>query len=203
MSQRSPLNPRNTKDEVAGVAKKSAARAKPARGASESVRVVSSGSTKSHKGSSDAGTKEEKRERKEAQRQEEDRINVVTNLMLKQDEEYTRRRRVWWALIAIGLVMTIASAFMMLAFPTASNDSTTPIGIISIVILVLAYVVIIGAFGWDYFKVRKLHDAAEQKSKSMSPKKRQAIIDADFAAQAEAKAAKEAAKQGKKKGKDE
>lgn len=192
MSQRSPMNPRNVKEEVAGVSKKSAARAKPARDAAESVRVVSAGSTT--KKPAAGASKEEKRQQREAQHQEEDRINQVTNLLLKQDSDYGKKRRIWWALIGVGLVLTIASAFMMMTFPTEANNTATTIGVASIVVLVLAYAVIIGAFAWDFFKVRKVHDTAEQKAKSMSPKKRQAIIDADFAAQAEAKAAKQSKK---------
>ena len=102
MSTRSATNKRTQSHEVTGVARKSAASAKPARQAASSVRVVPASSKarrkELEKGENLEGlSKEEKRARKAKQRAREDRIYTVSNILLKQDEDYTKRRRIWWA----------------------------------------------------------------------------------------------------------
>lgn len=100
MSTRSATNKRTQSHEVTGVARKSAASAKPARQAASSVRVVPASSKarrkELEKGENLEGlSKEEKRARKAKQRAKEDRIYTVSNILLKQDEDYTKRRRIW------------------------------------------------------------------------------------------------------------
>ena len=113
MSTRSATNKRTQSHEVTGVARKSAASAKPARQAASSVRVVPASSKarrkELEKGENLEGlSKEEKRARKAKQRAREDRIYTVSNILLKQDEDYTKRRRIWWAVLAIGMVLVVA-----------------------------------------------------------------------------------------------
>ena len=113
MSTRSATNKRTQSHEVTGVARKSAASAKPARQAASSVRVVPASSKarrkELEKGENLEGlSKEEKRARKAKQRAKEDRIYTVSNILLKQDEDYTKRRRIWWAVLAIGMVLVVA-----------------------------------------------------------------------------------------------
>lgn len=110
MSTRSATNKRTQSHEVTGVARKSAASAKPARQAASSVRVVPASSKarrkELEKGENLEGlSKEEKRARKAKQRAKEDRIYTVSNILLKQDEDYTKRRRIWWAVLTIGMVL--------------------------------------------------------------------------------------------------
>ena len=90
MSTRSATNKRTQSHEVTGVARKSAASAKPARQAASSVRVVPASSKarrkELEKGENLEGlSKEEKRARKAKQRAKEDRIYTVSNILLKQD----------------------------------------------------------------------------------------------------------------------
>ena len=113
MSTRSATNKRTQSHEVTGVARKSAASAKPARQAASSVRVVPASSKarrkELEKGENLEGlSKEEKRARKAKQRAKEDRIYTVSNILLKQDEDYTKRRRIWWIVLAIGMVLVVA-----------------------------------------------------------------------------------------------
>ena len=113
MSTRSATNKRTQSREVNGVARKSAASAKPARQAASSVHVVPASSKarrkELEKGENLEGlSKEEKRARKAKQRAREDRIYTVSNILLKQDEDYTKRRRIWWAVLAIGMVLVVA-----------------------------------------------------------------------------------------------
>ena len=113
MSTRSATNKRTQSREVTGVARKSAASAKPARQAASSVHVVPASSKarrkELEKGENLEGlSKEEKRARKAKQRAREDRIYTVSNILLKQDEDYTKRRRIWWAVLAIGMVFIVA-----------------------------------------------------------------------------------------------
>ena len=94
MSTRSATNKRTQSHEVTGVARKSAASAKPARQAASSVRIVPASSKarrkELEKGENLEGlSKEEKRARKAKQRAKEDRIYTVSNILLKQDEDYT------------------------------------------------------------------------------------------------------------------
>lgn len=195
MSQRSANNPRTQKTmkgEATGTAKKSAARAKPATQAAGTVRHVSS--TKA------PATKEEQRQRRDAERAADDDLSVVTQYLSKQDAEYTKRRRVWWVLIIAGLAFTVISAILMYAFPTTSGDTATPTGAISLACLVIAYIGIIGALIYDLVRVRPLRNKAEEKARSLTPKKRQEIIDAEARAEAERRAAKKAKKGGSAEG---
>ena len=137
MSTRSATNKRTQSHEVTGVARKSAASAKPARQAASSVRVVPASSKarrkELEKGENLEGlSKEEKRARKAKQRAKEDRIYTVSNILLKQDEDYTKRRRIWWIVLAIGMVLVVAiwaslyfaSRWSVLFCPTSSFWAT-------------------------------------------------------------------------------
>ena len=142
MSTRSATNKRTQSHEVTGVARKSAASAKPARQAASSVRVVPASSKarrkELEKGENLEGlSKEEKRARKAKQRAKEDRIYTVSNILLKQDEDYTKRRRIWWAVLTIGMVLVVA-IWASLYFAPAGMVSS-PVQMVGIV---LSYVVI-------------------------------------------------------------
>ena len=146
MSTRSATNKRTRSHEVTGVARKSAASAKPARQAASSVRVVPASSKarrkELEKGENLEGlSKEEKRARKAKQRAKEDRIYTVSNILLKQDEDYTKRRRIWWIVLAIGMVLVVA-IWASLYFAPAGMVSS-PVQMVGIV---LSYVVILGDF---------------------------------------------------------
>ncbi|WP_368139223.1 hypothetical protein [Collinsella aerofaciens] len=160
MSTRSATNKRTQSHEVTGVARKSAASAKPARQAASSVRVVPASSKarrkELEKGESLEGlSKEEKRARKAKQRAKEDRIYTVSNILLKQDEDYTKRRRIWWIVLAIGMV-------------------SIPVQMVGIV---LSYVVILGDFIYDFVRIRPLRNMYRTQAEGMSDNKLNALIE--------------------------
>lgn len=202
MSQRSPFNKRNQpqaedeKKSSSGITRKSPTKAKPVREAASSVRVVAKknpdGST-----STVGMTKEEKKEVRRAEREEEDIFNSLTNAMLKADELYTSRRRMWWVFLGLGLVFVVA-AFVSgyIGAPDGSNmyDLSTTGGVLSVVSLVLAYVFIITSLVYEWMKIRPIRNEKQDKVTSLSPKKRRAMLadlyEADERKRAEKKSAK-------------
>ena len=174
MSTRSATNKRTQSHEVTGVARKSAASAKPARQAASSVRVVPASSKarrkELEKGENLEGlSKEEKRARKAKQRAKEDRIYTVSNILLKQDEDYTKRRRIWWAVLTIGIVAIWASLY----FAPAGMVSS-PVQMVGIV---LSYVVILGDFIYDFVRIRPLRNMYRTQAEGMSENKLNALIE--------------------------
>lgn len=203
MSQRSPFNKRNqpqTEDEKkssSGITRKSPTKAKPVREAASSVRVVAKKKNPDGSTSTAGMTKEEKKEVRRAEREEEDIFNSLTNAMLKADELYTSRRRMWWVFLGLGLVFVVA-AFVSgyIGAPDGSNmyDLSTTGGVLSVVSLVLAYVFIITSLVYEWMKIRPIRNEKQDKVTSLSPKKRRAMLadlyEADERKRAEKKSAK-------------
>lgn len=203
MSQRSPFNKRNqpqTEDEKkssSGITRKSPTKAKPVREAASSVRVVAKKKNPDGSTSTVGMTKEEKKEVRRAEREEEDIFNSLTNAMLKADELYTSRRRMWWVFLGLGLVFVVA-AFVSgyIGAPDGSNmyDLSTTGGVLSVVSLVLAYVFIITSLVYEWMKIRPIRNEKQDKVRSLSPKKRRAMLadlyEADERKRAEKKSAK-------------
>lgn len=203
MSQRSPFNKRNqpqTEDEKkssSGITRKSPTKAKPVREAAGSVRVVAKKKNPDGSTSTVGMTKEEKKEVRRAEREEEDIFNSLTNAMLKADELYTSRRRVWWVFLGLGLVFVVAAfASGYIGAPDGSNmyDLSTTGGVLSVVSLVLAYVFIITSLVYEWMKIRPIRNEKQDKVTSLSPKKRRAMLadlyEADERKRAEKKSAK-------------
>lgn len=177
MSTRSATNKRTQSHEVTGVARKSAASAKPARQAASSVRVVPASSKarrkELEKGENLEGlSKEEKRARKAKQRAKEDRIYTVSNILLKQDEDYTKRRHIWWIVLAIGMVLVVA-IWASLYFAPAGMVSS-PVQMVGIV---LSYVIILGDFIYDFARIRPLRNMYRAQAEGMSENKLNALIE--------------------------
>ena len=203
MSQRSPFNKRNqpqTEDEKkssSGITRKSPTKAKPVREAASSVRVVAKKKNPDGSTSTVGMTKDEKKEVRRAERVEEDIFNSLTNAMLKADELYTSRRRMWWVFLGLGLVFVVA-AFVSgyIGAPDGSNmyDLSTTGGVLSVVSLVLAYVFIITSLVYEWMKIRPIRNEKQDKVTSLSPKKRRAMLadlyEADERKRAEKKSAK-------------
>jgi preprotein translocase subunit SecG len=203
MSQRSPFNKRNqpqTEDEKkssSGITRKSPTKAKPVREAASSVRVVAKKKNPDGSTSTVGMTKDEKKEVRRAEREEEDIFNSLTNAMLKADELYTSRRRIWWVFLGLGLVFVVA-AFVSgyIGAPDGSNmyDLSTTGGVLSVVSLVLAYVFIITSLVYEWMKIRPIRNEKQDKVTSLSPKKRRAMLadlyEADERKRAEKKSAK-------------
>ena len=183
----------------------SAAGAKPSREAASTVRAASSsGSTPGMGGGLFGGggspeQKEARKEEKRRQREEEDFRQRGYDLILRSNEEYRRTDRTWWILIGVGFGMTIVSLILVWAFPADSTNYQTIVGIASVVSLVLAYGLIIGAFVYDWRVRRPVRKAAERKVASYSDKKLAELFEeqrrrenaADAARLAEKEAAKE------------
>ena len=203
MSQRSPFNKRNqpqTEDEKkssSGITRKSPTKAKPVREAASSVRVVAKKKNPDGSTSTAGMTKEEKKEVRRAEREEEDIFNSLTNAMLKADELYTSRRRMWWVFLGLGLVFVVAAfASGYIGSPDGSNmyDLSTTGGVLSVVSLVLAYVFIITSLVYEWMKIRPIRNEKQDKVTSLSPKKRRAMLadlyETDERKRAEKKSAK-------------
>ena len=192
MSQRSPFNKSSS-----GITRKSPTKAKPVREAASSVRVVAKKKNPDGSTSTAGMTKEEKKEVRRAEREEEDIFNSLTNAMLKADELYTSRRRMWWVFLGLGLVFVVAAfASGYIGSPDGSNmyDLSTTGGVLSVVSLVLAYVFIITSLVYEWMKIRPIRNEKQDKVTSLSPKKRRAMLadlyEADERKRAEKKSAK-------------
>lgn len=201
MSTRSATNKRTQNHEVTGVARKSAASAKPARSAASSVRVVPASSKarrkEIEKGENlDGLSKEEKRARKAKQRAKEDRIYTVQNYLLKQDEDYLKRRRVWWGLLAAGMVLIVVVWISLYAL---SNGGASAGGPVQMVGIIAAYALIIGDFIYDFVRIRPIRNMYRTQAEGMSDNKLNALIEREAAEEDRRRAEKEAKKAAKKK----
>lgn len=185
MSRRSPFNQRNQthpsveESSVApGATRKSASRAKPVRAAAQTVRPAPTGS-RSHASSSSVLPKEARKAKRRAEREEEDQVSRVSDLVLREDPLYPSRRRVWWAMLIIG-VLLIMVAFAVMSFNGSSekaNDITTPAGLVALVATVASYALIIGALVWEFVRIRPLRNDAIAKVRGMSARRRQAVVE--------------------------
>ena len=103
----------------------------------------------------------------------------------------------WWVFLGLGLVFVVA-AFVSgyIGAPDGSNmyDLSTTGGVLSVVSLVLAYVFIITSLVYEWMKIRPIRNEKQDKVRSLSPKKRRAMLadlyEADERKRAEKKSAK-------------
>ena len=160
----------------AGFSRRSTARAKPTREAAGSVRT----SAKSQAEMS----KEEKKAAREAKRTEEDLLYEAKKAYLNKSDAYRFTQRVWWGLLGGGMVCSVISFLIMRNMQ--SNGGNESMATASVVLMVLAYVLIIGAFIYDLIKVRPLRNEANEKLAGMSKKRLNQLI----AEEEERKAAK-------------
>ena len=161
MSIRSANNKRVQNREYAGASRKSAASAKPARAAASSVRVVPA-SAKARRREAERGesleglSKEEKKARKQELRIKEDRMYSAANILMKNDAEYRSKRRIFWVLMAIGVVAIFLVWFLLMGVLSSLPENV--IGVLQIAGLVLAYGFVIGAFIFDMVKIRPIRN---------------------------------------------
>lgn len=173
MSQRNPMNDRYTSEGKKGQTRKSAAKAKPKTRAAASVHVERK-----------EKTKQEKKAIKKAARNKDvaldrEAYNVPT-------DEYKKLRRIWFGILGLGVVLLAASLFVQFQMP----EMTT----VSIVLIVLAYVAVIGAFIFDKVKINKLRDAYKEELRNTKSKEVRAQVKAEKAEQ-QAKAKEEPTEQ--------
>ena len=155
----------------AGFSRRSAARAKPSREAAGSVRGGSKPKSEM--------TKEEKKAAREAKRTEEDLIFDLKKTMLENDETYKRTQRIWWGLLIAGIALTVISWGIMQSMRSGGSQSET-MATVSIVCMVLAYALVIGAFIFDMVKVRPLLNKADERIVGMSKRRMQRTLDEEL-----------------------
>ena len=165
-----------------GFSRRSAARAKPRREAAGSVRMESTSKPESQM------TKEEKKAAREKRRTEEDLIFDAKRAVLNQMPEYQRSQKIWWGLLIAGIVCTLL-AWGVLQQINANNISQG-YGTATAVIMVLAYVLVIGAFIFDLWKVRPMRKAADEQVAGMSKRRMQNLVEEEEARKAAKKAKK-------------
>ena len=151
MSQRNPMNERYTSDDRQGKTRKSAAAAKPKSKAASSVTVQSAKKTPEQKKAA------EKAARREAQAKQRE----IERKYYKPDtERYKRMRIIWWVLLIFAVACTAISFIGQSWLPPAAG----------VVILVLAYVFIIGAFILDFVVIKKERVAYQERMMALEEK---------------------------------
>ncbi len=174
-----------------GFAKRSVARAKPAREAAANVRVVTtSGKTKSKGSNVAAPSKEEQKAERARERDELDRSDAVAQILLETDPTYKPKRRIWWILIGAGFVAMVASLIPLAIDSHQAQNYSTPLGIFSVVCMVLAYILIIAGFVYDFARIRPMRKQTQRMAGSMTRKAMQKVLEDDRKARAAAKEAK-------------
>ena len=188
MSTRSAMNKR-TQDQLRegkkGMARKSAASAKPARVAAGSVRVVPA-SAKAKRRQAERGedlstlTKEEKRARKAEVRAQEDRVYAAMQILMKEDFEYSRARKIWYLFMALGVALIVVAFVLLMVL---GDPSDAALRVPQYVVVAAAYVAIIGGFVWDFVKIRPIRNECRAKAEGMTEGRLNAVLERGAAAQ--------------------
>ncbi|MDI9589824.1 MAG: hypothetical protein QM302_02060 [Acidobacteriota bacterium] len=152
----------------AGFSRKSAARAKPKRAAAGSVRVGTKPSSEM--------SKDERKAAREARRSEADLASDAKRALLRSDEGYRLTQRIWWGLIAVGIVCTMIS-WLIMRYMQSTGVESGALAAASVALMVVAYVLIIGAFIFDMVKVRPLRNQADARVSGMSRKRMRQLVD--------------------------
>ena len=167
-----------------GFEKKSVTRAKPAREAAVGVRVVtSSGKVKKASGTSKPRsemTKEEKRAQRQKERDAEDRRTMAAQALLKKDPTYQKWHGISMGMIVAGLVCTALSWVIAFAVPDSQTDLTSFWGVMAIVMLVVAYIGVIGGFIMDWARLHKVRNMYNDRVRSLKEKQLNAIIEQSY-----------------------
>lgn len=172
------------KEESTGFEKKSVTRAKPAREAAAGVRYVTS-SGKPKKGSANVKprsemTKEEKRAQRQKERDAEDRRTMAAQALLKKDPTYQKWHGISMGMIVAGLVCTALSWVIVIAVPDSQTDLTSFWGVMAIVMLVVAYIGVIGGFIMDWARLYKVRNMYNDRVRSLKEKQLNAIIEQSY-----------------------
>ena len=125
-------------------------------------------------------TKEEKKAKREAKRTEDDERFDAQQVVLKQQPGYKRLTRIWWVLLGVGFAFSLGS-FLIVHYlqSNASSPMTNTLAAASMVMMVAAYLFIIGAFILDFVKIRPMRNAARDTVSGASRKRLRRIIDED------------------------
>lgn len=199
MSQRNPQNERYTverENRAPGSTRPSAGAAKPASKAAASVRIEQSKSQMTRRQRALAEqtmSKEERKAQRAKERELENAIYTATTILTNDDPKYKQLRRIWWALLITAVV------FVVLSWATLA----TGIGgqALSTVVIVIAYIGIIGALIMDFTVIRKRRNVFRDKVNAMTRKQVDRIIEDSYLERTAEEAAKKARKEAKKAGK--
>ncbi|MEG0682083.1 MAG: hypothetical protein RR434_01035 [Raoultibacter sp.] len=192
MTQRNPMNDRYQSDEIKGQTRKSAASAKPKTKAASSVHVEELHPPKK-KGlfsKAAAPAKSDGKKSSSSGSAGSSGGRVKSEYYNPPTAEYKRMRRIWWVLLVGAIAMTAASWALRSLLPSAET--------ISMVTLVLAYAMIIGALYVDFSKIRKIRRAYQNEMESKKTKASKAEAKKLAAEEEEAAAARAAAAAAKK-----
>ncbi len=180
MTIRSSSNKRVQNREYTGASRKSAASAKPARAAASSVRVVPA-SSKARRREREQGesleglSREEKRARRRELRVKEDNMLSAANILMKEDDEYRSKRRIFWALIGIGVVgIALEWLLLMGTFSMLPEDS---LNVISIVGIIASYAFVIASFVYDMVKIRPIRNFYKAQVSGMADRRVVEVIE--------------------------
>ena len=143
-----------------GFTRRSAASGKPAREAAAGVRMVTAdGKTKSKS----KLTKEERKAERKREREIEDQRYTLSQAVLKENEEYNRKHKIWLRFLIAGIVlMVLALSLYGLVVQQGQNAPQA---------LAISSIVVIAGMVYDWRKVRPLRNDAEKRVSSMSDKR--------------------------------
>lgn len=182
MTIRSATNKRVQNHEYTGASRKSAASAKPARAAGASVRVVPASSKERRRereqGESLEGlSREEKRARRRELRVKEDYMISAANVLMKDDDEYRSKRRIFWVLMAIGVVGIVFEWLVLVGlFNSLPKDV---LNVLTIVGIAVAYIFVIAGFIFDLVKIRPIRNFYKTQVAGMTDRKVIEVIEKD------------------------
>ena len=174
--------------------KRSGARAKPARAAAGSVRKGNVNMGKDATAKEAAAARIASKSQRAKTRQDEERVMSVANILAERHPDYAGIRRVWWALLiggAVCAIVTLLGGQFVTWFGEGARQVAT---VVTTVSLILAYILIFAAFIYDWRKLRPIRKDAEAQARSMTDKRKQAIIAEYEEAEAKERAVKRAAK---------
>jgi len=157
--------PADDQEDSYGFTRRSASRAKPVRDKAGSVRVVEAGKSSSKPKSE--MTRAEKKAEREKERDRDDRRRMVRDTILEQTEGYGRSQKIWWIMLGIGMGCTIISFGLNQTMGASTEGAIAP----QFILIMLAYVCIIGAFVYDFVKARPLRKKADEQVRAMTDKK--------------------------------
>ncbi len=193
MAQRNPMNQRYTGEQKQGKTRKSAASARPARKAGDSVRMKSSKPAKTGGllggASKSPEQKAQEKDQRAAAQRDRDLAMTVGGILMEQNDQYKKLRRIWWIVLVVAIVATLASWILQFQFPDLPPA-------VAMTVLVIAYIAIISTLALDLIKIRPIRNNARKLAASMSRKQQERIVYEERAKLDEKKAAKKA-KSGK------
>ena len=102
--------------------------------------------------------------------------------------EYQKSQKIWWGLLIAGIVCTVI-AWGVLQQINANNIGQG-YGTATAIMMVVAYVLVIGAFIFDIWKVRPMRKAADEQVAGMSKRRMQHLVEEEEARKAAKKAKK-------------